>query len=118
MGSAARHGSAPLMVLSFIIEGGANVVSEAWWQAFRYSLPRSMARSDCSDAIIPDTSRWATQRHWPLGCIAPKLKLHSWPNCAARASLFEPAREQQSWHDALQELTGAARQAPADRSAA
>jgi putative glycosyltransferase (TIGR04348 family) len=113
---------APLMVLSSIMEGGANVVSEA----LVAGVPILASKIDGSVGLlgreypgyfpVGDTEALAGLLHRAEidGAFLSELRRH----CAARAPLFEPAREQQSWHHALQELTGTARQAPADRSAA
>jgi glycosyltransferase involved in cell wall biosynthesis len=65
---------------------------------------------------VGDTEALAALLHRAETDVAFLAELHR--HCAARAPLFEPAREQQSWHDALQELTGAVQRAPTDRSAA
>jgi glycosyltransferase involved in cell wall biosynthesis len=113
---------APLMVLSSIMEGGANVVSEA----LMAGVPILASKIDGSVGLlggeypgyfpVGDTGALGGLLHRAEtdGGFLDELRRH----CAARAPLFEPARERQSWYDALQELTGAARQAPADRSAA
>ena len=113
---------APLMVLSSIMEGGANVVSEA----LVAGVPVLASKIDGSVGLlgrdypgyfpVGDTASLSALLHRAEPDVAFLTELHR--QCAARASLFEPAREQQSWHDALRELTDAARQAPADRSAA
>jgi putative glycosyltransferase (TIGR04348 family) len=113
---------APLMVLSSIMEGGANVVSEA----LVAGVPILASRVDGSVGLlgrdypgyfpVRDTEALAALLHRAETDVAFLAELRR--HCAARATLFEPAREQQSWHDVLQELTGAARQAPPDRSAA
>jgi putative glycosyltransferase (TIGR04348 family) len=112
---------APLMVLSSIMEGGANVVSEA----LVAGVPILASRIDGSVGLlgrdypgyfpVGDTEALAALLHRAETDVAFLAELRR--HCATRAPLFEPAREQQSWHDALQELTGAARQAPTDRSA-
>jgi putative glycosyltransferase (TIGR04348 family) len=112
---------APLLVLSSIMEGGANVVSEA----LVAGVPVLASKIDGSVGLlgrdypgyfpVGDTEVLAVLLHraeTDVGFLA-ELRRH----CAARALLFEPAREQQSWHDALQELTDTARQTPTDRSA-
>jgi putative glycosyltransferase (TIGR04348 family) len=113
---------APLMVLSSIMEGGANVVSEA----LVAGVPILASKIDGSVGLlgreypgyfpVGDTEALADLLHRAEidDAFLSELRRH----CAARAPLFEPAREQQSWYDALQELTGAGRQAPADRSVA
>jgi putative glycosyltransferase (TIGR04348 family) len=113
---------APLMVLSSIMEGGANVVSEA----LVAGVPLLASRIDGSVGLlgrdypgyfpVGDTEALAALLHRAETDVAFLAELHR--HCAARAPLFEPAREQQSWHDALQELTGAVQRAPTDRSAA
>jgi putative glycosyltransferase (TIGR04348 family) len=112
---------AQLMVLSSIMEGGANVVSEA----LVAGVPVLASKIDGSVGLlgrdypgyfpVGDTEALTVLLHRAETDVAFLAELRR--HCAARAPLFEPAREQQSWHDALQELTGAARQAPTDRSA-
>jgi putative glycosyltransferase (TIGR04348 family) len=113
---------APVMVLSSIMEGGANVVSEA----LVASVPILASRIDGSIGLlgreypgyfpVGDTEALAALLHRAETDDAFINELRR--QCAARALLFTPAREQQAWHDALQELTGAARSAPTDRSVA
>ncbi len=113
---------APLMVLSSIMEGGANVVSEAVVSG----VPILASRIDGSVGLlgrdypgyfpVGDTKALATLLHRAETDGGFLAELHR--HCTARAPLFTPAREQQAWHDALQEFTGAARSAPTDRSAA
>ena len=76
---------APLMVLSSVMEGGANVISEAIAAGGRCWRRRSRARSDCSGAPIPATFRCGTRRRWRRCCIAPKPIPNSSPNCDATA---------------------------------
>jgi putative glycosyltransferase (TIGR04348 family) len=112
---------APLMVLSSIMEGGANVVSEA----LATGVPILASRIDGSVGLlgrdypgyfpVRDTEALAALLHRVETDAAFMAELHR--HCVARAPLFEPAREQQAWHDALQELTDAARQVPTHRSA-
>jgi glycosyltransferase involved in cell wall biosynthesis len=113
---------AALMVLSSIMEGGANVVSEA----LVAGVPILASRIDGSLGLlgrdypgyfsVGDTEALAALLYRAETDFAFMAELRC--HCATRAPLFEPAREQQSWHDVLQELTGAARRAPTDRSAA
>ncbi len=113
---------APLMVLSSIMEGGANVVSEA----LVAGVPIVASRIDGSVGLlgrdylgyfpVGDTNALAALLHRTETDAAFMAELRR--QCAARAPLFEPAHERRAWRDALQELTGAARQAPSDRSAA
>jgi putative glycosyltransferase (TIGR04348 family) len=113
---------APLMVLSSIMEGGANVVSEALVAgvpvlASRIDGTVGLLGADYSGYFpVGDTEVLAALLHRAETDAAFLTQLRRL--CAARAPLFEPARELQSWHDALQQLTGAARRAPTDRSAA
>jgi putative glycosyltransferase (TIGR04348 family) len=112
---------ASLMVLSSIMEGGANVVSEA----LVAGVPVLASKIDGSVGLlgrdypgyfpVGGTEALTALLHRAETDVAFLAELRR--HCAARALLFEPAREQQSWHEALQELTGAARQAPTDRSA-
>lgn len=113
---------APLMVLSSIMEGGANVVSEALVAGVAILASRIdgsvglLGRDYPGYFPVGDTEALTALLHraeTDAGFLA-ELRRH----CAARAPLFEPAREKQSWHDALQELTGGAQRAPTDRSAA
>ena len=113
---------APLMVLSSIMEGGANVVSEA----LVAGVPILASRIDGSVGLlgrdypgyfpVGDTTGLAALLHRAETDAAFMAELRC--QCAARAPLFDPAHEQRAWRDALGELTGAARQAPTDRSAA
>jgi glycosyltransferase involved in cell wall biosynthesis len=113
---------AQLMVLSSIMEGGANVVSEA----LVAGVPIIASRIDGTVGLlgrdypgyfpVGDTQALSALLHRAEtdSDFLAELNRH----CAARASLFTPAREQQAWRDALQELTGAERSVPADRSVA
>ena len=113
---------APLMVLSSIMEGGANVVSEALVAGVAVLASRIdgsvglLGRDYPGYFPVGDTASLSALLHRAEtdSAFLADLRRH----CAARAPLFEPAREQQSWHDVLRELTDAARQAPTDRSAA
>ena len=102
----------PLMVLSSVMEGGANVVSEALV------------------AGVPVIASWIPGLVGLLGCDYPgyfpvgdtaslTVLLHRAETdpgflddlrarCAARAPLFAPDRERASWHDLLADLTGKA----------
>jgi putative glycosyltransferase (TIGR04348 family) len=113
---------APLMVLSSIMEGGANVVSEALVAGVAVLASKIDGSVGLLGRDYPgyfptgDTEVLSALLHRAEtdSNFLADLRRH----CATRAPLFEPEREQQSWHDALRELTGAGRQAPADRSAA
>jgi glycosyltransferase involved in cell wall biosynthesis len=109
---------APLMVLSSIMEGGANVVSEA----LVASVPILASKIDGSVGLlgrgypgyfpVGDTKALAALLHRAETDTAFMTELRR--HCVARAPLFDPAHEQQAWRDALRELAGAGRQAPAD----
>ncbi len=113
---------APLMVLSSIMEGGANVISEA----LAAGVP--VLASEIAGSIgllgrgypgyfaVRDTAALTGLLH--RAETDPEFLAGLRRHCAARAPLFDPARERQAWHDALDQLTGATRSAPVDRSAA
>jgi putative glycosyltransferase (TIGR04348 family) len=102
---------APLMVLSSVMEGGANVVSEALVAGVAVLASRIdgsvglLGRDYPGYFPLRDTEALAALLHRTETDVTflAELRCH----CAARAPLFDPARERQSWHDALQELTGA-----------
>jgi glycosyltransferase involved in cell wall biosynthesis len=110
------------MVLSSIMEGGANVVSEA----LVAGVPVLASKIDGSVGLLGrdypgyfplgDTEALSALLH--RAETDPAFQADLRRHCAAHAPLFEPAREQRSWHDALRELTDAGRQVPADRFAA
>jgi putative glycosyltransferase (TIGR04348 family) len=103
---------APLMVLSSIMEGGANVVSEA----VAAGVPVLASRIDGSVGLLgPDYPGY-----FPVGdtdALAALLwRAESHPgfleelrrHCAVRAPLFDPACERAAWESLLMELTGIA----------
>jgi len=113
---------APLMVLSSIMEGGANVVSEA----LAAGVPVVASAIDGSIGLlgrdypgyfpVGDTQALAALLHRVEtdGSFLETLQRH----CAARAPLFTPERERDAWQALLAEVSDAARSAQADRSAA
>lgn len=122
-GSAVRRAMARarLMVLSSIMEGGANVISEALAAGvpvLASKIPGSvglLGRNYPGYFPVQDTAALTGLLH-RVECdsgFLDELRGH----CAARAPLFDPARERQAWHDALAQVTGAARSVPVDRSA-
>jgi len=112
---------AQLMVLSSIMEGGANVVSEALVAGLPvlassiagsigllgYDYPGYFPVGDTA-ALTELLSRAETD-----GCFLDSLRQH----CAARAPLFSPEHERDAWQALLRELSDATRSAPAARSA-
>ncbi len=113
---------APLMVLSSIMEGGANVVSEALVAAvpiLASAIPGSVGLLGCeypgyfpvgdTAALTALLSRAETDE-----TFLDSLRRHR----AARAALFSPEHERDAWQALLHELSGAARSAPVDRAAA
>jgi glycosyltransferase involved in cell wall biosynthesis len=113
---------APLMVLSSVMEGGANVISEA------LVAGTPVLASEIAGSIgllghdypgyfpVRDTAALTALLH--RAETDPEFLAGLRRHCAARAALFDPARERRAWCDALEQVTGAARSAPADRSAA
>jgi putative glycosyltransferase (TIGR04348 family) len=103
---------APLMVLSSIMEGGANVISEA------LVAGAPVLASEIAGSVgllgrnypgffpVRDTEALTTLLHRAETdrAFLAELRRH----CAQRARLFDPARERQAWHEALQHVTGAA----------
>jgi putative glycosyltransferase (TIGR04348 family) len=113
---------ASLMVLSSVMEGGANVISEALVAgvpvlASEIAGSLGLLGSDYPGYFpVRDTAaltallrRAEIDREW-----LSELRRH----CAERAPLFDPAAERRAWSDALQHFSGAVRSAPVDRSAA
>jgi putative glycosyltransferase (TIGR04348 family) len=113
---------APLMVLSSIMEGGANVISEslvAGVPVIASEIAGSiglLGRDYPGYFPVRDTAALAALLH--RAETDPEFLAELRRRCAARAALFDPAREHRAWHDALEQVTGAARSAPADRSVA
>jgi putative glycosyltransferase (TIGR04348 family) len=113
---------APLMVLSSIMEGGANVVSEALVAGvpiLASAIPGSiglLARDYPGYFPVGDTAA-LTELLYRAETDANFLDtLHR--HGAARAPLFSPTRERDSWQSLLRELSAATRSAPVGRSAA
>jgi putative glycosyltransferase (TIGR04348 family) len=113
---------ASLMVLSSIMEGGANVISEslvAGVPVIASEIAGSiglLGRDYPGYFPVRDTAALAALLHRAETDLEFLAELRR--RCAARAALFDPAREHRAWHDALEQVTGAARSAPADRSVA
>jgi putative glycosyltransferase (TIGR04348 family) len=113
---------APLMVLSSIMEGGANVISEvlvAGAPVLASEIPGSiglLGRDYPGYFPVRDTAALTTllDRAETDPDFLAELRRH----CAARAPLFDPSREREAWHNALEHVIAAARSAPPDRSAA
>jgi putative glycosyltransferase (TIGR04348 family) len=103
---------APLMVLSSIMEGGANVISEA----LVAGVPVLASGIDGSIGLlgrdypgyfpVRDTAALTALLHRAETDAEYLAALRR--HCAARAPLFDPVRERQAWHDALEQVTGAA----------
>lgn len=104
---------APLMVLSSVMEGGANVISEA----VVAGVP--VLASEIAGSIgllghdypgyfpVQDTVALTAQMHRAETDREFLARLLS--HCAARAPLFDPARERRAWHDLLAQVTGRVR---------
>lgn len=113
---------APLMVLSSVMEGGANVISEAvavGVPVLASAIPGciGLLGSDYPGYFPAQDTQALTallHRAETDPAFLDALRRH----CAARAPLFDPARERQAWADTLAQLSVAAPQVPADRSAA
>jgi len=113
---------ARLMVLSSIMEGGANVVSEALGAGvpvLASAIPGSMGLLGCDyPGYFPvgDTAALTVllRRAETDGTLVDSLRKH----CTARAPLFSPEHERDAWRALLRELSDATRSAPAGRSAA
>jgi putative glycosyltransferase (TIGR04348 family) len=111
---------APVMVLSSIMEGGANVVSEALTAGvpvLASAIPGSiglLGRDYPGYFPVGDTPSLTALLHRAETNpdFLDTLRRH----CAARAPMFSPARESDAWRDLLQEFSDAARSAPVDRS--
>lgn len=96
---------ARLMVLSSVMEGGANVISEALVAGVPVLASRIPGSIGLLGADYPgyfpvqDTSALADILHRAETDLAflGELQRH----CAARAPLFDPAREREAWHDLL-----------------
>jgi putative glycosyltransferase (TIGR04348 family) len=113
---------APLMVLSSIMEGGANVVSVA----LRAGVPVLASAIAGSIGLlgrdypgyfpVGDTQALTALLHRAEtdSTFLDALRYH----CAARAPLFTPERERNAWQVLLHEVSDAARSAPVGRSAA
>ena len=113
---------APLMVLSSVMEGGANVISEAvaaGTPVLASAIPGNIGLlgadypgyfpAQDTQALTALLDRVETD-----AAFLDTLRRH----CAARAPLFDPARERQAWHDVLRQVTGAAQPVPTGRSVA
>ncbi len=113
---------APLMVLSSVMEGGANVVSEA----LVAGVPILASAIDGSIGLlgreypgyfpVGDTDALTALLHRAETDtdFLDTLRRH----CVARAPLFTPERERDAWQALLAEVSDAARSVRADRSAA
>jgi putative glycosyltransferase (TIGR04348 family) len=113
---------APLMVLSSVMEGGANVVSEALVAGvpiLASAIAGSvglLGRDYPGYFPVSDTSTLTSllYRAETDGSFLATLGRH----CVARAPLFSPEHERNAWQALLREISDAARSAPVDRSAA
>jgi putative glycosyltransferase (TIGR04348 family) len=113
---------APLMVLSSVMEGGANVISEALVAGVPVLVSEIagsiglLGRDYPGYFPVQDTAALRAKLHHVE--TDPEFLARLRSHCAARAALFDPAGERHAWQDVLEEVTGAARSAPGDRSAA
>jgi len=113
---------APLMVLSSIMEGGANVVSEALVAGvpvLASAIPGSiglLGRDYPGYFPVGDTAALTELLHRAETDANFLDTLHR--HCAARAPLFAPARERDAWWSLLHEVSTATRSAPVRRPAA
>ena len=106
--------AAPLLVLSSLMEGGANVISEAVMAGtpvLASNIPGSVGLlgSDYPGYFpVGDTAALAAlmRRAEQESDFLAELRRR----CAARAPLFHPARERAAWQDLLQRLSGSAQQ--------
>ena len=113
---------APLMVLSSIMEGGANVVSEALVAGVPILASTIAGSIGLLGGDYPgyfpvgDTAALTALLHRAETDVAflDTLRRH----CATRAPLFAPARERDAWQALLHEVTDTARSVPVGRSAA
>lgn len=111
---------APVMVLSSIMEGGANVVSEsvaAGVPVLASAIPGSiglLGRDYPGYFPVGDTQALTALLHRTETNpdFLDTLRQH----CAARAPMFSPARESDAWRALLHEFSDAARSAPVDHS--
>lgn len=101
---------APLMVLSSVMEGGANVISEA----VVAGVP--VLASEIAGSVgllgrgypgyfpVRETAALASLLHRAEtdAMFLAELRRH----CAERAPLFDPAREREAWRDALRQFPG------------
>jgi putative glycosyltransferase (TIGR04348 family) len=113
---------APLMVLSSVMEGGANVISEAIVAGVPV-LASEIAGSigllgSAYPGYFPVRQTAALTVLLRRAEIDPEFLSELRRHCAERAPLFDPAAERRAWSDTLSQLTDAARSAPVDRSAA
>jgi glycosyltransferase involved in cell wall biosynthesis len=96
------------MVISSVMEGGANVVSEA----IAAGLPVIASRIDGNigllgqdyDGYYPAKDTEALAAVLSRAETDPGFLSHLTAQCAARAPLFEPARETAAWKDLLAEI--------------
>jgi putative glycosyltransferase (TIGR04348 family) len=111
---------APVMVLSSIMEGGANVVSEAvaaGVPVLASAIPGSiglLGRDYPGYFPVGDTQALTALLHRTE--TNPDFLDTLRQLCAARAPMFSPARESDAWRALLHEFSDAARSAPIDRS--
>lgn len=99
---------APLMVLSSVMEGGANVISEA----VTAGVP--VLASEIAGSVgllgrdypgyfpVRDTAALASLLH--RAETDPEFLAELQRHCAERAPLFDPARERDAWRDALRSV--------------
>jgi putative glycosyltransferase (TIGR04348 family) len=113
---------APLMVLSSIMEGGANVISEALVAGVAIlasAIPGSiglLGRDYPGYFPVGDTAALTELLHRTETDAKFLDALHR--HCAARATLFSPAHERDAWQSLLREVNAARRSAPVRHSAA
>jgi glycosyltransferase involved in cell wall biosynthesis len=113
---------ASLMVLSSVMEGGANVASEALVAGvpiLASGIAGSiglLGRDYPGYFPVGDTQALSTLLHRAETDPACLYALRH--HCAARAPLFTPAHERDAWRALLHEVSDAARSVPTDHSAA
>jgi putative glycosyltransferase (TIGR04348 family) len=96
------------MVISSVMEGGANVVSEA----IAAGLPVIASRIDGNIGLLGDDydGYYPVKDTEALAAMLsraendPEFLSHLTAQCEARAPLFDPAREKAAWKDLLREI--------------
>jgi putative glycosyltransferase (TIGR04348 family) len=102
---------APLMVLSSVMEGGANVISEALVAGVPVLTSQIAGSIGLLGSGYP--GYFPVHETAPLTALLRRAEIdfefmsELRRHCAERAPLFDPAAERRAWSDALQQLTGA-----------